>query len=230
MNPKDIIKQNRLAYNLIADEFLLKRQYRLDELRFLEQYLDDGDKILDLGCGWGRLYQVFAGRSMDYTGADQSIEPLKIARKKFPGVRFTKAEMTKLPFKNGEFDKIFCISVFHHILSPDLALQALHEMKRVLKRGGKLIMTNWNLRGDWRKKKINFGDYIDIGENNFEVPWKNNFGKILAKRYYHAFSPLELCGLLNQVGFKVEKQYYERWGRRSNKREGANIVTVASVG
>ncbi|MBI4427213.1 MAG: class I SAM-dependent methyltransferase [Candidatus Magasanikbacteria bacterium] len=232
MNPKDIIKQNRLAYNLIAEEFLLKRQYRLDELRFLEQYLDDGDKILDLGCGWGRLYQVFVGRSINYVGADQSIEPLKIARKKFPKIKFVRAEMTNLPFENEEFNKIFCINTFHHLLSKDLMLETLQEMKRVLKPGGQLIMTNWNLRGGWREKKIESKEYKDIGNNNYEIPWKNDLGIVLAKRYYHAFSPLELKKLLNQAGFEVEKQYYEKWGnrkkwgKRSNKKDGANIVSV----
>ncbi len=226
MQKNQAVKLNEEAYNKIADDFLLKREYRIDELKFLRKFLKKRDRVLDVGCGWGRLIVAFEGIKINYTGVDQSSASLKIAKKKFHGVTFKKAQMTKLPFEDRKFDKVFCIATFHHLLDSESMLKALGEMRRVLKNGGQVIMTNWNLRGDWRKKKINSGDYLDIGDNNFEVPWKNNTGEIMAKRYYHAFSPLELRKLFTQAGFKIKKQYYEWHGVKSDKKNGANIVSI----
>lgn len=224
---EEIIEQNRKVYNDIADEFLLKRQNTLFDLDFLKKYLAEDDIILDVGCGWGRLYQVFEGIKIDYTGLDQSVEMLNIARKKFPLGRFVIGEMRNLPFKDQEFSKVFCIQTFHHLLDKKSMITALKEMKRVLKDDGRLIVTNWNFMGDWKKGKIKEGGYVDIGDNNLLVPWKNNDGKVLGERYYHSFSENELRELFTLCGLQLEEEmYYTYKGVVSDAKVGENIVCV----
>ncbi len=64
-------------------------------------------KILDLGCGTGRLLN-FATH-----GADFSEEMLNIARQKYPEKILAKGEISKIPFTD-EFDCIFCFHVIMH--------------------------------------------------------------------------------------------------------------------
>lgn len=226
---EEIIEQNCRVFNDIASEFLLKRQNTLSELDFLKKYLTAGDKVLDIGCGWGRLCQVFENNDFAYTGFDQSSELLKIARKKFPGKKFIEGEMRCLPFADKAFDKVYCVQAFHHILDRKSMQRALLEMKRVLAGSGLIIMTNWNLMGEWRQQKMVNGGYVDIGHNNLQVPWKNNEGKVLGLRYYHAFSEQEFRDLFKECELKLAEIYYVSNGAVSNADKGDNIVTVAGL-
>ncbi|MDQ0592802.1 2-polyprenyl-3-methyl-5-hydroxy-6-metoxy-1,4-benzoquinol methylase [Chryseobacterium ginsenosidimutans] len=64
-------------------------------------------KILDLGCGTGRLLN-FATH-----GTDFSKEMLQVAQQKYPRKILAKGEISKIPF-NDEFDCIFCFHVIMH--------------------------------------------------------------------------------------------------------------------
>ena len=59
--------------------FFVEAQYRIDEFEILESF-EKRDRILDVGCGWGRLI-VAQGIKINYTGVDQSSASLKIAKK-----------------------------------------------------------------------------------------------------------------------------------------------------
>ena len=58
----------------------------------------------------------------------------------YKGVRLKQGDIRKLPYTNGKFDTVFCISVLEH-LSDDNKWKAIKEFKRVLKNDGKLILT-----------------------------------------------------------------------------------------
>lgn len=228
---KQGIAQNRRAYDCIAGDFFIKKQREWEgwkqSWKYLTKYAKKGDKVLDVGCGFGRLYHLLEDLQVNYVGIDQSEEQIKLARREFPSQEFMIAEMTKLPFKNGEFDIIYCLAVFHHLLDKETQLAALREMKKTLKPEGLVVIANWNLFGADRQEKIKDGDYESMGENNFMVPWKNTAGKIIGERYYHAFTLVELKDLFQLSGFEVEDNYYTKKGERSDVEEGENIVTVA---
>jgi len=80
-------------------------------------------------------------------------------------INYQVADILDLPFGDGKFstkggpalgwDVVLCIAVLHHIPSRELQLKALEEMHRVLKPGGKLIMTNWHLlREAYKPRRI----------------------------------------------------------------------------
>ena len=54
-----------------------------------------------------------------------------------PGITIT-ASVYDLPFKDGEFDLVLCIAVLEHLEDP---IKAAHEMRRVLKSGGRIIIS-----------------------------------------------------------------------------------------
>lgn len=223
LSPVAIIRETKEAFNKIAPHFSDTRSFVWADLKPLAAYAKEKDRVLDIGCGNGRLYQLFKDASVFYAGIDYSEALIQIAKQKFPQTQFVVAEMRKLPFLDHEFNVIFCIAVFHHLPTPETRVQALREMKRVLKPGGKIILTNWNLLGDWAKKKYGEGDHA-----NFVIPWKDAKRKIMAERFYHAFTPDEIALLCKKAGLKVEELYYTKKGERSDDRKGENLVTVIS--
>jgi len=222
----NIISQTKDVYNKIASHFSDTRKYAWEELKPLAKYTRDGDKVLDLGCGNGRLYQLFTDLSIDYTGLDLSEELIKIAQKNISTGKFVVGEMTKLPFVDGEFDIIYCIAAFHHLPNEELRLKALGEMKRVLKTGGRVVMTNWNLSSPWAEIQKSKSKIQKIGISDYLVPWKNLQGEVLGERYYHAFKMEELKDLFEQIGFVVEEQYFSDRTTWTDDKGGRNIVSI----
>ena len=214
------------VYNNFAQEFSSTRQYLWDDLKPLAKYTRDGDKVLDLCCGNGRLYQLFDGMSIHYIGLDQSEELIKRAWEKFPGVDFSVGDMRELPFPDDSYDVIYSIAAFHHLANAEDRLKVLAEMRRVLKPGGRLVMTNWNLLGKWGSEQVEKGKYKRF-EKDFTVPYKNPEGKGLGERFYHAFDLDELESLFAEAKFDLEENYYIKKGKKSEKQEGENIVSVS---
>lgn len=221
MDPQKIIRQNKDVYDTIAADFFRTRQIVWEELKPLAAYASPGDRILDVGCGFGRLLYLFKDKEINYLGIDQSEEQLAIARKIFPDKSFQFAEMTALPYHDQSFDVVYCIAAFHHIPTEILRRRALAEMYRVLAVGGRLIMTNWYLHGVWGIEKMKKKEIEKMGEggsNDFLVPWKDTRGHELGKRYYHGFTSEELAELCTETGFKVEKNELDPKKR--------NLITV----
>lgn len=207
-----LLKKTGEDYDLIADQFSSSRHSAWPEFNILGQYIKEEEKVLDLGCGNGRLFGLFKDKNIDYTGVDNSIKLIEWAKKKYPDGKFQVVDALNLPFPNNDFDKIFCIAVFHHIPSEELRSQFLKEAKRVLKPGGLLILTVWNL---WQRKtgwrlllKYTFSKLIGKSRLDFKdifYPWKSSGGKTLIQRYFHLFSKNSLKKLISGAGFKIKE-------------------------
>lgn len=74
--------------------------------------LKSKDKILDAGCGYGRLAPFFE----NYTGVDFSPDFIEWAKREHPDKTFLQADLKALPFKDKEFDWAICISIRHMII------------------------------------------------------------------------------------------------------------------
>ncbi|HAT03251.1 MAG TPA: hypothetical protein DCS29_00530 [Candidatus Magasanikbacteria bacterium] len=229
---KDFVQLNKETYNAIAPYFAQTRKYLWDDLKPLKKYMKDGYKILDLGCGTGRLYHLFTDfQGIEYIGVDQSKGQLDLARKEFPQNTYIETEMTELPFEDHTFDSIYCIATFHHLPDEKSRLRSLQEMKRVLKLGGIIIMTNWNLHSKSAQKmiankKYKVGDEVD----DIIVPWMNDKGEVLGERYYHGFTLDELRGLFAEVQLELEDQYYTKKGEKGEIGDPGNIVSILHSG
>lgn len=228
MSTPDYIALNKDAYNAVADLFSSTREYLWEDMKALGMYAHSGDKVLDVGCGNGRLLELWKDEGVDYVGVDQSEALIAIAKKRHLDVPFFVAEIADLPFDDDTFDVLYCIAVFCHI-PPAAQQQALCEMKRVLKPGGKVVMTNWNAFNHWVQEKVTSGKYTTDDQKNFIVPWRNGPGEVLATRYYYGFSKKELCELFEKEGFSVLEHYYAKKGNRVGIETGENIVSVLEV-
>lgn len=154
-------------------------------------------KLLDLGCGNGRLLSFFKDKPTDYTGLDNNKKLLSFAKKSHPKAKFKYGDILHLPFPASSFDTVWCIAVLHHIPTEKLQLKACKEMLRVLKSKGKLMLTVWNL---WQPK---YKKYIDKKTHDCLIPWGT---EKKVKRYYHAFTSPELKRLLKESGFELKKE------------------------
>lgn len=98
-------------------------------------------KILDVGCGKGAYFEYFNGKEI--YGIDINDLYLKsIDRNKFPGKKIVlkKSDIRKLPFKNGMFDFVVSSLVLEYMKTEKELSKAIHELKRVLKKNGILIV------------------------------------------------------------------------------------------
>ena len=201
-----LLDKTRRDYNQIAESFSRTRGKIWEELKILEDYVAEDERVLDLGCGNGRLYELLRKKSADYYGVDASEKLIAIAKQRYPNAKFRVADALNLPFLDNFFDKIISIAVLHHIPSQELRLQFLKEANRVLKPKGLFFLMIWNLTGF--KKSLIFLKYallkilkkssLDFGDAL--IPWG---GETL--RYVHRFTIKDLKKIVRMAGFRVKE-------------------------
>ena len=106
------------------------------------------DEVLECACGTGLLTGVIAARCRALTATDFSEKMLAQAERKYANcrnVRFAQADITKLDYPDGRFDVVVAANVIHLLDEP---LQALRELDRVCRPGGRLIIPTYMNRTD----------------------------------------------------------------------------------
>ncbi len=199
-----LLKLSRDEYDTYASEFSGTRKFFWRELEFLKEYVTPGSKILDIGCGNGRLLDLFEGLDIEYTGIDSSKELIAIAQKE-RGSRgaFIHADALSLPFEDGTFDVVFSVAMLHHVPDHKNRMQCVSEAQRVLKHGGTCVFTVWNTL-QWRffkqhlvqtgRKLCGLSD-LDLGDMII------TFGKKKRKRFVHSLSKRALQSLFEKNSF-----------------------------
>lgn len=108
--------------------------------------LADCRRVLEIGCGTGNLI-VRAKRAhpdVDATGCDPDPRALDRARRKagrLTGIRFERGYAQRLPYADGEFDRVLSSMMLHH-LDDDAKTAAAAEVFRVLRPGGRLHLVD----------------------------------------------------------------------------------------
>jgi ubiquinone/menaquinone biosynthesis C-methylase UbiE len=131
------------AYDLIARLMGLNSVYRL---LVTQAGITDGQRILEIGCGTGNL-AIHAKRShpwADVTGCDPDPRILAVAQRKaagLTGIRFDQGYAERLPYPDGQFDRVLSSMMWHHI-TDDAKPAAAAEMLRVLRPGGRLHLVD----------------------------------------------------------------------------------------
>ena len=191
-----LFKKNKENYDLIAEDFSATRNSLWPELEEFSQWIEDGDKILDLGCGNGRLLDVLQDKDVHYVGLDSSPRLVQMAQEAHPGQEFIVGDIMEVTFPSDTFDKAFAIAFLHHIPSEVMRLNILAEARRILKPEGLLFLTVWaptkKIRSQWRRKEpaLEKGDVVRA--------WGGR-----ADLYYHFFKPQEVVSLTKKAGLNV---------------------------
>ena len=218
------MKMSRRGYEEISRDFSQTRKVFWEELRFLGDYVKDGDNVLDIGCGNGRFLEAVKNKDFHYLGIDNSKSLLKQARDTYGNIgTFIEGNALDLPCENNSFDIVVSFGVLHHIPSKKFRKQFLREAHRVLKKDGLLILTVWNM---WNKrltpviKKHAMQKLLGKSQLDFKdvlLP----FGKKQNVRYLHAFTQRELKSILEKEGFAMKELRHIK--RRS---ENGNILAL----
>jgi SAM-dependent methyltransferase len=101
-------------------------------------------RILDVGCGTGRLLTNLPRQQYQRYGIDISEGMIRKALLKDPDLQCSRASATAIPYPNNSFDVVFCAAVLHHLAATQAVKQAIIEMIRVTKPGGTAIIWDHN--------------------------------------------------------------------------------------
>jgi len=206
---RSLVKNN---YEIIAADFDLKRKKAIwSPAQAYCQKILAGQKILDLGCGNGRLFNELKNKDVVYLGIDSSKALIDLAKKNYPTAKFLRGDilcLNEIISSAEKYDFIFCLATLQHIPSEELRLELLKKIKNQLAPKGEVIISNWNLWLSKHKKLIyKFALFKILGRSKLDFKdiifsWKSNQGEAISDRYYHAFTGRELKKLASKAGFK----------------------------
>lgn len=153
-------------------------------------------KILDVGSADGTMSEFV----LKHSGADLVVGvdalPFSVAyaQKRFSRnkkLKFLQADAEKLPFKNREFDFVYCLDTIEHLIDPE---KALREMRRVLRKDGQLVIL------------------VHTNSLIFRIIWlfwENTQGWVWKGTHINDFSRNGLEKMIRKAGFEIlmEKRF-----------------------
>jgi len=145
-------------------------------------------KILDIGCASGHItakLAIFFPQTQVY-GLDSYERAVRLGQKLHPEINFKVGDAHKLPFTAGTFDLITCVETLEHLENPEIAMA---EIKRVLKKKGKLLVGQ------------------DTDNKLFRLIWffwTKGRGKVWRGSHVHPLNVKELEKLIIKTGLKIK--------------------------
>jgi SAM-dependent methyltransferase len=164
----------RLPRDLTPPDYDMRRAFLLGEAK-------RGERALDLGCGEGDFTALLAEAGAAAVGVEIANAAIRRARAKHPGLDFRLALIDRpLPLEDNSFDLVWASEVIEHIAD---TARWLSEVRRVLRRGGRLLLTT----PSHGRLRLALG-----GIERFSEPLGDHL---------HLYSRRSLTGVLNDFGF-----------------------------
>ena len=160
---------------------------------FIARYLPQGDgRVLDIACGTGKLSQLIDSHGFGRVSLEFDFEPLRWFRRRDAQALLVNADAQALPFAAQTFDHVIAVEMIDYV--PDHG-RFYAEMLRVLKPGGRLMMTYTNRRSI---KGLVYGTYLRA------------VGRPRIRQYYQ-YSLDQSVAELRAAGFTVLGQHGYNW-------------------
>ena len=147
--------------------------------RNLAPYDLTGKKVLEFGCGIGRLAPWFMKRGLKYTGVDISNNMLSVAKEQIKDGEFHKLDNHMLPFPKDTFDLTCSITVINHNRYEHQG-RIIDELLRVTKPGGLILLLEGLDRGNSA-----FNLFPNTLDQWVSMVVKNGCAKLLDKQLIH---------------------------------------------
>ncbi|KAH8037328.1 hypothetical protein HPB51_009883 [Rhipicephalus microplus] len=129
------------VYENIAEQFSDTRYKQWPRVAEFLDSLEQGSLLLDAGCGNGKYLTHHS--KLVKLGFDRSQGLCNICRQR--GLEVLQADTLQIPFRNGVFEACISIAVIHHLSTVERRQAAVHEILRVLRRGGRALVYVWAL-------------------------------------------------------------------------------------
>lgn len=208
--------------------------------------LAQDDRILDLGCGWGRHFTLLREAGHDVTGVDLSLPLLR----RIPGrgsdgpAPVVAGDMLHLPFRDTAFDIILNLATSLGLFLDDgPAVAALREARRVLRPEGRLLIEGmhrddavaryaardrWTLDDGTEVRARRRFDAL-TGVSHEVLRWEGPRGPARKRHSLRIRSATELAGILERSGFRISGVYGD-WGGAAFSRDSERAIVVAGPG
>jgi SAM-dependent methyltransferase len=172
-------------YNKIATHF---DHTRFSHWKCIANFLNDLPKhsvVADIGTGNGKYLTYRDDITM--IGNDTCDELLQIVTNRNKHTNVLQANGLNLPYKDCAFDAVISVAVMHHLSTSSSRAQFLQEAIRILRPGGRCIVTVWAREQPMKSTWEPIND-----TNDFFVPWTHKDEHKMYKRYYHMFTRHEV--------------------------------------
>ncbi|MFW6330888.1 MAG: class I SAM-dependent methyltransferase [Gemmatimonadota bacterium] len=209
--------------------------------------LAQDDRVLDLGCGWGRHLGLLRGAGHDVTGVDRPLPLLRLARAEDTGAagRLVAGDMRRLPFGDGAFDAVLNVATSLGLFLDDAeAVRALGEARRVVRPRGRLLLegmhrddvvTDYAARDRWL---LDDGTAVRArrrfdalaGVSHEVLRWRRADGGEGRKRHsLRLRTATEVAGLLEAAGWAVEAAFGD-WDGAPFRHDAPRLIFLATAG
>ena len=136
---EDFRKRLTDYYNKFNENKRLDRRHGqvefLTSMKYIHEYLKEGDRIIDIGAGTGRYSITLKNEGYDVTAVEYVRPNIGQIKRNDPDIRVVEASATDLSmFEDGEFDVAIMFGPMYHLYSKDDRLKALNEAKRITRR------------------------------------------------------------------------------------------------
>ncbi|MDH7517029.1 MAG: methyltransferase domain-containing protein [Candidatus Thermoplasmatota archaeon] len=205
------IKTVEETWDAIAESFDKTRNKPWDICLDFIKTLKKTDVVADIGCGNGRHLIPCAKQCKNAIGVDISSKLLGIIKKKLlennlKNTVLLYSDATSIPIKDGSVDAVIFVASLHNIKGRDNRVKALKEIKRVMKKGGKALISVWSRWQDKYRKQFFKKWFTQIGKSEFgdiDICWRQHGLDI--PRFYHLYSRKEFIDDIKKSGLKIEK-------------------------
>ena len=122
------------------------------KMDWLQEHLKPDARILDYGCGYGRVAATLSQQGYQVIGVDSAAAMIEKARGHCPQLSFQQITPPRVPFDDSFFDAAVLLAVLTCIPADDDQRAVVNELHRVVRPGGLLYISDYWLQADQRNR------------------------------------------------------------------------------
>ena len=240
---REQLRENRRVWQSLATSFDKTRTKPWETVRTFLSELPARSRVLDAGCGNGRHAMLVKEAGHEVTGLDLARNLVAIARDKVAADRakWVEGALERLPFRNDSFDAVMAIAVLHHVRGHSQRVAVLRELMRVLKPGGRALLSVWardQPRFGPGKEPVVPADGRPVEPGDAHVRWTQH--GLDVPRYIHLFTWTEWRHELDAAHATIERiwpeaimtkaepdNFFALLRRKTPKKTDANVKATA---
>lgn len=205
---KRLAELNREFYEAHGEDFAKTRPRLAPGVKRVVGHIPAGSRVLEVGCGDGKVGRRLAERDVHYFGIDSSAAMIARAERLTEDWRLENSQFSSSQIAFAQFDLlsnsfpavqifhwVLAFAVFHHLPGYEARLRVIRTLAAQLEPGGTLVMSNWQLtRSERLRQRIALWSAIGLNEadvepNDFLLTWER--GRRRGLRYVHVLAEAE---------------------------------------